>query len=272
MFVVFEYHNELGITKLYEVINKANPIVEQTLLVPNFTKVTEPDTITTKKDKLIKGELFWLTSFAYHGTPSYTYSEYQVKYDLTSKNITDYQLIYQEPEAIKMISNTYILGSKVQIGSFFYPKFSRYGVNCRGCTGEKTGYGNFAVGIGANVDKGVRQFDGNFKKGITFNGYYIVASDKALPLCTVLRIENHNFKGAGLTPNVPFYAVVLDRGGAIINNRLDFYIGDERIYNDIVKYSGKRQPKAVIVYFGKRATDASGKRSCRLPNISELEK
>lgn len=268
--LVYEQAAFFGVSELKNRLVRPLNLVGQQLTLGYYIEDEAVTTITTKKTSLAKGEYPWITSYSFNGTPGYNYSEYVVTYDFLNRYPVSYELVSQQDDLIAMVPNTFVTGSKVKKGAFFYPKFSRYGVNCKTCTGEFSGHGNFSVGIGADVVKGVRQFNGKYKPGLTFEGYYIVATDSAIPLCSVLRFDNHNFKGGGLTPAVPFYAVVLDRGGAIKKNRVDFYIGDERIYNDIIKYSGKRKTKATIVYFGLRRSDASGKRSCKLPSLKDM--
>jgi len=266
--VLIDNHQVLGWQDLGQRIAEAFAIEQRIVYIDVFSLGEQPTTTTEINPNLKKGEKKWLTNYSFNGSPAVDVMVYQVEYDLFTKRALSYTPLTFKEAIIPMVPNTYVQGTKVALNAFFNPKFSRYGVNCKGCTGQKSGHGNFAVGIGADVNKGVRQFNGKYKKGLTFEGYYIVASDRAIPLCTVLRISNHNFKGDGLKPGVPFYAVVLDRGGAIKKNRLDFYIGDERFYNDIIKYSGRRKPLATIVAFGKRRSDKSGKRSCQLPDIN----
>lgn len=231
----------------------------------------EIETTTIENKNLKKGEYAWITSPLNGGTEGQDLWSYQVEYDYLKHHVIGFKLLNKEIEAVKMEPAFYTKGSKVELLASFNPKFSRYGVNCKGCSGQNSGHGAFGVGVGADINKGVRQFNGKYKKGLTFEGYYIVAADKALPYCTILKIDNHNFKGDGLTPGGTFYAVVLDRGGAIKRNRLDFYIGDEAHYNDLIKYSGRRKPLAIIVAFGKRSVDGAGKRSCKVPDIESLK-
>ena len=269
--ILVDNYKLFGVEDLAKSVYQTFSLANKTQVITEFSQGESPTTITVENPKLKKGERAWLSKYQADGTFALDLKEYQINYDKYTGRPLSYQLIKEVKGAVAMVPNTYIKGTKAELGAFFNPKFSRYGVNCYGCSGQKSGHGNFSVGIGADVEKGVRQYNGKYKKGITFEGYYIVASDPSLPLCTVLEISNHNFKGMGLKPGGPFYAVVLDRGGAIKNNRLDFYIGDERIYNDLVKYSGRRKPLATIVYFGKRRNDSSGKRSCALPKIESLK-
>jgi len=271
LILVIENYRILGMGTIVDKMKSNYKQNNVTIFVDQFSLGEVPTTIITINNNLKKDEKAWLTNYLKDGSVSLDLTQYKIEYDYLTKEIKNYTLVKEIKDAIPMEPNVFIQGTKVELNAFFNPKFSRYGVNCKGCSGQNSGHGNFAVGIGADVNNGVRQFSGKYKKGITFEGYYIVASDRSIPLCTILEIDNHNFKGEGLEPGVPFYAVVLDRGGAIKNNRLDFYIGDERHYNDFVKYSGKRLPIATIIAFGKRSRDASGKRSCKLPKIEDLK-
>ncbi len=244
---------------------------DRSLLIETYSLGSAPGVSTIVNKNLQTGEKYWLSRYEANGSWGLNIQEYLITYDFFNKRPLSYELVKEQTDAISPVPHSLIQGTKVEIGAFFNPVFSRYGVNCQGCSGQNSGRGNFSVGIGADINEGVRQFDGKYKKGLIFEGYYIVASDPSIPLCTILEISNHNFSGGGLEPGVPFYAVVLDRGGAIKNNRLDFYIGDERYYNSEIKYKGKRLPLATIVAFGKRSKDSSGKRSCRLPKIEELK-
>ena len=271
LIIVIDNYRLFGLGQLGDSVNSTFGTGERSQIIDRFAEGQQPTTVTVVNKKPAKNEYSWLSNYSFDGSPALDLYEYRVDYDKYTGQPNSYRLVNEVKDAVKMIPNTYTQGTKVALGAFFTPKFSRYGVNCHGCSGEKSGHGRFAVGVGADVNKGVRQFNGKYQKGITFEGYYIVAADKALPLCTVLEISNHNFKGQGLVPGVPFYAVVLDRGGAIKNNRLDFYIGDERIYNEVVKYSGHRRVLATIIAFGKRKADKSGIRSCKLPSIESFK-
>lgn len=156
-------------------------------------------------------------------------------------------------------------GGVVTNGKSFKGKLSRFGVNCSGCSGESSGSGGFASGVKASIYKGVRQSNGTWKKGITYDGYYIVAADSSIPLCTVLQFTNHSISGSGISKGATFYAVVLDRGGAIKGNRIDFYIGDENNYKNVIKYNGSSSATVTIKAYGKKIS-----KGCSLPSVSSL--
>ena len=146
-----------------------------------------------------------------------------------------------------------------------YGKMSGYGPDCVGCSGEDDGIGVFAMGVRYHKDKGVRQWDGTYKKGVTYEGYYIVATDRSIPFCTVLEITNHRFEGSGIENNVPFQVIVLDRGGVIQGNRLDLFIGLEtNMEIGYGKWKTKAKTRATIVKQGKLTYNSLGQRGCKL--------
>lgn len=212
--------------------------------------LSQQKTVYTKKQTpLASGEKSWVAKEIDSGSPEKEIKYYNVVYDyqgneLSKTHILGEDLLVPSSPRIRQF------GAKVEQGAFFNPSFSRYGVDCEGCRGEYTGVGNTSIGIKMDVNKGVMQADGTWKQGITWEGYYIVAADKSIPFCTILEISNHNYSGEGLKPNEPFLAIVLDRGGAIKNNRLDFYVGSEKWVNKNVKSVSSRVPLAKIVRLG----------------------
>ena len=115
----------------------------------------------------------------------------------------------------------------VQVGSFFVSRRSTvYGADCEGCT-IKNGIGQTSSQIEVSIDS-IRQRDGNWKKGFTYEGYYLVAADALLPMCTVLKVSNHSYEGSGIEKGVPFYALVVDRGSAVQKNCIDLFAGKEK--------------------------------------------
>lgn len=209
-----------------------------------------------------KGPSF-LYSKATEGAIGFFYATYELRYDtfgrlLSRRLIGDTYL--QEAQDIE-----YRRGSKVKVGAYFYPKYSRYGVDCVGCSGEFTGIGNFASGIHYENGKGVRQYDGTYDNTITYEGYYILAADPSIPFCTVVEIENHRFEGAGIRNNEPFQAVVLDRGGAIKGNRIDLFIGMQSdMQIGYGKWKTDKKTKVTIIKRGKWVRNRLGQYACKL--------
>ncbi len=114
----------------------------------------------------------------------------------------------------------------IQVGSFFVSERSTvYGADCTGCP-LNDGIGLTSSQIELKTDS-VRQSNGTWKKGVTYDGYYLVAADEALPMCTVLKVSSHTYEGAGIKRGVPFYALVVDRGSMIQENCIDLFAGKE---------------------------------------------
>lgn len=199
-------------------------------------------------DEETGGGLPWLISVTQEAKPTTTIQEYEIVKDqdgnIVSKTYVEdsYQYIEGTPE----ISS---YGGDVAVGSYFYPKTTTYGVDCKGCSGETTGVGGTSLGIKLDVSKGVRQPDGSYLPGITYNGYYLVAADKNIPLGSVLEISEHTYSGAGLTPGVPFKAIVADRGGGVNGAHLDIYVGSEKA--GMLSRTGSNKAKAKILCLGR---------------------
>lgn len=105
-----------------------------------------------------------------------------------------------------------------------YARITTYGVDCAGCY-NSNGYGGSASGVKLHKNM-VRQSDGTWLDGITYDGYYIVAANRGIPMGSIIEISNHGFNGYGLQEGVTFRAMVLDRG-AMGENHLDLFVGSE---------------------------------------------
>lgn len=139
----------------------------------------------------------------------------------------------------------------------FSPKITTYGVDCFGCGGED-GRGGTAVGVQLDINQGVLMPDGLWQPGIKYGKYYIIAADPSIPMCSIMKISNHGLQGSGISPNEPYYAIVLDRGGAIQGQHIDLYIGSEN--SQAIVPVKKTIPKAEIIRVGGK----NGSRSCAL--------
>lgn len=131
----------------------------------------------------------------------------------------------------------------------FSPKTTTYGVDCYGCV-NNNGRGGTAVGVAIDINRGVRMPDGSWQQGIKYGKYYIIAADPSIPLCSILKISNHGLSGSGISPNQPYYAIVLDRGGAIQGNHLDLFIGSEN--SGLIQKVKNTSPRADIIRLGGR--------------------
>lgn len=131
----------------------------------------------------------------------------------------------------------------------FTIKTTLYGVDCYGCNVRADGTGNTAIGVQLNPEWGVKQSDGTWQSGLTYDGYYIIAMDASVPFYSIVEISNHGYSGMGLSPDQPIKCIVLDRGGAITGNHVDLYIGSEKNVN-LISYDGST-PTAKILRYGK---------------------
>lgn len=147
----------------------------------------------------------------------------------------------------------------VQVGSFFVSKRSTvYGADCEGCP-FKDGIGSTSSQIEITTDS-VRQSDGTWKYGVTYDGYYLAAADSELPLCTVLRVSSHSYEGSGIRKGVPFYALVVDRGSAIQNNCIDLFAGTED--EPLITHDTLEGAVIEIIDFLSYVKDESGRMRC----------
>jgi hypothetical protein len=255
-------------------VESTNPIILQTLSAqPTFLK--EPYTTEIEIDKTVlggsktifqngpvkSGGVSWIAGMVDEGSPKTQIDQYTVAYDLAGNELSKTRLV-NEQQIIEATPRVYEYGAKAEVGSVFFPtKIHRYGANCAGCAKNDTGISGTASGIPIGIQPSVRQMDGSTREGITYEGYYVLASDGALPLCTVVEIENHKFSGMGLSPGVPFKAIVLDRG--VSGRTLDLFIGDETNVN-AVKMLGAQYAKATIVNRGKLTVNANRQRVCKV--------
>ena len=138
---------------------------------------------------------------------------------------------------------------------------TKYGFDCTGCGIGLDGAAGTSAGIRLNGTS-IRQSNGTWLDGITYDGYYVVAADKAFPNCTILEISNHTFNGMGLTAGVPFKALVVDRGGAITTNKLDLFVGSEKNIN-VVTNKRTSNTKVTVVGFLKWSKNGLGERICK---------
>lgn len=122
-----------------------------------------------------------------------------------------------------------------------------YGVDCYGCNFQN-GQGNTAMGVKLDINKGVLLPDGSWQHGIRYGKYYVIAADPSIPMCSVLKVYDHGLHGSGISPEKPFEAIVLDRGGAIRGTHVDLYIGSEN--SGAIQKVSNSSPKAQILRLG----------------------
>lgn len=226
------------------------------------TVLSTQKTIYQTAQSISGNQISWLAAETNAGSPEMEIKYYDVTYSNDGEVLSKTYVLGAD-EHISATPRVLTYGATMAVNTYFRPSFSRYGLDCAGCKGEYTKSGNTGLGIKLDGTLGVQQADGTWKEGITWEGYYIVAASPEIPYCSILEISNHNYSGAGLSPNQPFYAIVLDRGGAIKNNRLDFYIGLEGNLNKNVKVVSKRTPIAKIIRLG-GVIKKNGSYSCKV--------
>lgn len=239
-----------------------------TLIEPytfNQEQVTSVDTkaipTVLKEMDASRSGYSWLISKVSEGKPGYTTTDVRNTYD-TKGELLSSETIPGSEVYTDVTPTIYQYGAKVTVGAYFYTSIiTRYGYDCVGCNIGVDGAANTAADIKVRNTE-VRQADGFFEDGITYEGYYIVAADKAFPFCTVLEIENKNMSGMGLVPSVPFKAIVLDRGGAIKTTHLDLYAGSEK--NLSVISAGRTSGlKVTVVDFLSWTRNSYGQKICK---------
>lgn len=241
------------------------PSDEITDLTPYSQYIISEETIleATKKQFVtpeVKDGYSWMAKQIQPGMPKMRYVNYQVVYNkegqlLAKTEVPGSEVIVEGEPAI------YQYYALPEIGTVFFPKITKYGADCAACYPNELGQGNTSSGVKIGISS-VRQMDGSWKEGITYEGYYVVASSQALPLCTTLIISDHSFTGMGLEPGVPFKAIVLDRG--VSGSTLDLFVGSE--YNlEVVHTTGSQSPMATITGFGTRSLNQNGSPICTLP-------
>lgn len=169
----------------------------------------------------------WIYAKVQDGTQGYQSAEYRKVFNQKGELLS--RVLIPDSNQVVATTNTVIAnGQRAQSGAYFdATKITRYGVDCAGCGMSSEGRGGTASGIAVGLDE-VRQMNGTWQKGVTYEGYYIVATSSEIPFCTILKISDHGISGSGITPGVPFYAIVLDRGGAINGTKLDIYAGSQK--------------------------------------------
>ncbi|NLA77989.1 MAG: hypothetical protein GX845_00390 [Erysipelothrix sp.] len=252
---------------------QTNAIVLQTLSAqPTFLR--EPYTTDIEIEEIVlsgqktvyrngprkAGGVSWVAGQVDAGSPKKQINEYTVVYDLAGNELSR-TLNLDKVEVIEASPRVYEYGAKPVKDAVFFPsKIYRYGANCRGCRPNADGIANTASGIGISAKPAVRQFNGALMDGIKYEGYYVMASDRAIPMCSIIEVSNHKFSGSGLKPGVPFKAIILDRG--VSGRVLDLFVGDEATLNDSVRLLGTQYPKVKLIGRGRLARNANGQRGC----------
>lgn len=116
---------------------------------------------------------------------------------------------------VKEAMDTVVSTGSVQPGATFTGKLTSYGGDCNGCRGWSSS------GVQLSPTTGV---NGSNSAKLTYNGqsYYCLAADPSIPFGTIIEITNHKY---GIESTA--YGIVVDRGGAIKQNKIDIFNGSE---------------------------------------------
>jgi len=219
-----------------------------------------PQTILKEMDSTRTG-FSWMISKVKDGIPASVTTTVRSTYD-TNGNL----LVEESVPGSEVYSDSqpevYQYGANIKVGAYMLTSvITKYGYDCVGCEikfdGAADTYSSVRV---RNLE--VRQADGTWKDGITYEGYYIFAADRAFPICTVVEVTNHTFNGMGLVSGEPFKAIVLDRGSAIKTTHLDLYVGSERNIN-VVKNTRTSRTKITVIDFLKWTRNSLGQQVCK---------
>ena len=203
----------------------------------------------------------WMAEKIKNGSHTQIIVTYQYVYNSEGELLSKIQVpnSLQYYESSEMV---YEYGSKPKVGVIFsLSKVTRYGADCGACYPNSLGQSNTASGVPVSKDS-VRQADGQWKKGIIYEGYYVVATSRNIPLCTVLEITGHSFSGMGLKPGVPFQAIVLDRG--VNDGILDLFVGSEYNLEIVQQTKNKHDYFAEIVAIGLWENNSNNQRVCKI--------
>ncbi len=193
------------------------------------------------------------------GETGYVVKKYAVAYNIKGELLSRTELV-DEAVVVDTTPTIYADNQPVVPGNYYTSsRVTRYGYDCYGCGyDESTQRGGTAAGIQVGYNE-VRQKDGTWKEGITYEGYYIIATSSSIPFCTVVEVSNHSISGYGIKPGVPFKAIVVDRGGAITGSKTDLYIGSQS--DRTVNLGRKRTFDVEIVELNSR-TKSNGVFNC----------
>lgn len=188
----------------------------------------------------------WISAKVKEGKRGQVIRKFAVSYNHDGEELSRVEL-EDEKVVIPTTPTVYANGQKVQNGAYYTSeRITRYGYDCVGCK-PTNGRGGTAGGIRVG-DNEVRQPNGTWKEGITYAGYYIIASSKTLPMCSIVEISNHTINGKGIKSGVPFKAIVGDRGSAIQESKTDLFVGSE--FDKGVKMGKKRTVDIKVIKVG----------------------
>lgn len=238
-------------------INKIEPKPYKTEIEEERVELEEPWVETQNGQHNVPGGAEFITDKVSEGKQGHAIKKFAVSYNINGEKLTRVEL-EDEIDVTPTTPTIYANGQKARPGSTFTSsRMTRYGYDCYGCNNANE-RGNTSAGIQIGNNE-VRQKDGSWKQGITYEGYYIIATSSAIPLCTVVEVSNHTINGYGLEAGKPFKAIVLDRGGAIQGSKTDLFIGSE---SDPTVYMGRKYPVDIKVMEMNSRTKTNGMFNC----------
>ena len=243
---------------LYGCVSSVSESASQRSLTVNIDKMTLKNVsdnsmlLPIRKDSVQKEDIMRVINGTYNDQPRVRNLGGQLSTKIAMEQVAkDYKKQVREKqkklEEEKKKAEALKKQKEEEEASTFVGKLTTYGVDCYGCS-FSNGRGSTATGIALDMYQGVQQVDGSFQPGIKYGNYYVVAADPGIPMYSILKISNHGLSGSGISLDEPFYAIVLDRGGAIYGGHLDLYIGSES--SGAVQHVLQTTPKVQIVRSG----------------------
>lgn len=201
-------NKEDKINKDIDEIVQDKDLIEITRLETKEVVEIESVPYTTKK----VGSGTWTKTVTQEGEDG----EVEVTYLVCYSNGEEISRTVSKEKIIKEPVEEIITYGGIQEGTTFSGRLTTFGGDCTGCGGSS------ASGVKLSAKNGVNNTDTPF---LTYKGkqYYCLAADRSIPFGTIIKITNHNL-------NLPstIYGIVVDRGGAIVGNKIDIFKGSER--------------------------------------------
>lgn len=133
----------------------------------------------------------------------------------TSLQAAHFVAKYDDTEEILEVKTVSNMDEVALYGQFspvmFIGQMTAYGPDCVGCTGK----------VACPPRQDVRN-NNVYYQDVTYGSVRILAADKRIPCGSIIKIQNLTFSVE------PVYGIVLDRGGAITGNIIDYLVASER--------------------------------------------
>lgn len=229
-------------------------------VVSKTEELNEPIVEEREASDVVSGGASWIYAKTQDGVKGSQTRYFKEMYNREGELLSTVEI--PDSKEVDETKNTiYEGGQRAQAGAYYRSsRITRYGADCYGCGIGSDGRGGTASGIGVGVDS-VRQKDGTWKPGITYEGYYIIATSASIPMCTIVEISDHTVSGMGIEPGVPFRAIVLDRGGAIQGSKIDLFVGTEE---NMPVQQGRRQDAHVEIISTNARYQSNGLWNCEI--------